>query len=338
MSVNIKKIICVMVGGVLVVGGVAAGYWLVWRDTPTPTRKERDLSGVVLPVAVPLRGQLFTVPEQSDTTVILDLVSPTATRDYPMGRFAVATGTGQGTLVALDDFVTAEVAGKRAVPIAVNLGGTGTFYYLAILESSNGELRHLSSLPLGDRIKVTGVTVDNNLVTVNYLVHDRTQALAEIPSVATSAIVDVTTATLVQAGRQPWLEEVIVTKEMRGTYEWQKTVSPDGSEVVPSQAAVFTLTFDINRLSLTTDCNSGSAEFTPPTGSSTALTVGPIVSTKMFCESSEEAPYFAMIADVTSFTEVTAGIELQLSDGRTMYFGQTGGDIRYEATDDSATN
>lgn len=316
-----------------ILGGAYVFFFMEEKKTPRPPR---DLTGVIVePVAVPLRGQQFTVPEQPETQVTLDLVAPTAKRDYPMGRFSVATGTGEGSLTAFDDLVTPLEGGRRAVPVLVRTGGTGEFYYLAILEDDGqGSLRHVNSVFLGDRLKVTSLTTAGSLVTVNYLVHAREQAFTEIPSVATSAVIDMGTAAVVQEGRKPWLEEVLVTKELRGVYQWEKTVHADGTEVVPTNPEAFTLTFAVTRISLGTDCNTGSAEFTPPTGSSTALTFGPIASTKMFCESVEEGPYFAMVAQVTAFTELADGdLTLTLADGSTMYFTTTEPALEFEAAD-----
>jgi len=286
----------------------AAAYFLMSTLTtsgPETTYQPIGSSTPEMLSGTTLQGKSLRVPEMPEVTVKLDFVAATARRDNPMGRFTSVDGVVSGTLVAFDDFLTAGVNNRRAVPIAVNEGGSGDFYYLAILEGD--DMNHATSLPLGDRIRLESISQTGNQVTVTYLVHDRGQAMAELPSVSTTAIFDITAPSILQAGRVPMDEEVIIVKTFSGKYFWKETVGADGTKVIPSKPDTFTLIFEAGNLSLGTDCNSAGAAYTVGTGSSTEFTMAELASTAMFCESSQESVYFDVMSKVASYTESLDG-------------------------------
>lgn len=292
--------------GIMVVIVVAFGayFFLSSGDDYGPVRPPKDLSGIIVqPVQVPMKGKTFTVPEQDGVSVVLDLVSPTAKRDYPMGKFTASDGVA-GTMYALDDFTSAYENNRRVVPIAVKSGTPDSRYFLAVLEGD--DMRHATSVPIANNIKITSITRTGDHVSVNYLVHARGQVIDAVPEVSTTAIFDIATGATIQLGRNPATEEEVIVKNLAGTYRWKETVYEDKT-LVPSMPDVFTLTFDANRISLETDCNTGGAEFTLGSGSSTDFTVGEIATTKMFCESAEEGPYFEMFTHIVSYSEASNG-------------------------------
>ncbi len=317
-----KKIIIAVVTLIILAGVAGAGYYFyIYDDGKSDPRPPKDLTGIVVPpVEFPMKGKTFVVPNASTTTsVVLDLVSPTAKRDYPMARFTGSDGVTVSQLVALDDYTTPFQNNVRAVPIMVSSSEIDQSYYLAILEGD--DLTHTVSLPIGDMIKIQSVTREGNNVTVNYLVHDRLQEVTEIPRVQTTAIFDVVSKSVVQVGRTPKTETYVETKSFVGEYVWEKTSNADGTEVTPLKPDTFTLLFDANRISLGTDCNTGSATFTAASGSSTTFTVDAIAQTKMFCESAQEGEYFGMIAKITNYDEASDGtLTFELSDGGSMVF------------------
>jgi heat shock protein HslJ len=322
-----KKIIIAVVALLLVVAMVAAGYYFfTYDDGYGDPRPPKDLTGIVVPpVEFPLAGKTFVVPgvdASSSSKVALDLVSPTATRDYPMARFTDSAGI-MNMLVALDDFTTPSENNIRAVPIVVTSSEIAQSYYLAILEGD--ELNHTTSLPIGDMIKIQSVTRSGNLVTVSYLVHDRLQAVTEVPSIPTTAIFDVAGKQVTQMGRVPKNEEFIETKSFVGEYLWQETVASDGIKITPGKPDMFTLLFDANRISLGTDCNTGSANFSASSGSSTKFTIEAIAQTKMFCDSSQEGVYFEMISKITNYQESSDGtlIFTQKDNGKIIFTPKT---------------
>jgi heat shock protein HslJ len=326
--------------GVLLVGLIGAtAYWFLLREEPKPTRGFRDRSlEMVPPVAFPMKGKTFVVPVQPDTTVTLNLVAPSTKRDYPMARFAIASGTGEGELYVMDDIATPLINNRRAVPLVVKLPGSNEQYYLALIDETATDFKHLTSLFLGESLQIKAVQFDEQNITVTYLVHDRGQVPSEIPKIETTAIIDMTTLAFIQEGRKPWLEVDTATREFTGTYWWQRTVNVDGSEITPSVPNTFSLIFDGSLVTLKTDCNTGSTNYTAPVGTSTSLTFGSVTATKMFCNSQEEGPYFNMVMAITAFAETADGnLAFTLSDGRTMQFVREGNTIEFETIEAATT-
>ena len=306
-----KKIIIAAIFLLLVSGaGVAAYFFLPANaeDKYADAILPRDFSGqTVEPVAVPMKGHTFIVPTQSTSTDVvttdLNLVAPSATRNYPMGRFTLA---GQsGTLFALDSFTTDTVGGRLAVPIGVTMGNEPTMYYLAIMEVSTTNKNHIASLPLDEAIRIRKVSLNGGEVSVEYQTHARGQSLAELPTENTTAILDIAREIVIQKGRQPRFEIVEKYKSFSGLYEWQETTLADGTVVTPVAPGEFTILFDGRRVRLETDCNSGSADLT--TSTTTALSIGKVTATKRFCDSEQEDDYFTMVSDIISYEELPNG-------------------------------
>ncbi len=79
---------------------------------------------------------------------------------------------------------------------------------------------------------------------------------------------------------------------------WESMQTSDGVTMSPKQPGAFTLTFDADRVSGETDCNSFGGSYTAVDGT---LTIGSLMSTKMYCEGSEEGVYTGALSDVDRF-------------------------------------
>lgn len=102
-----------------------------------------------------------------------------------------------------------------------------------------------------------------------------------------------------------------------GTWVWERTTMNDGTIITPEQADAFTVTFtEDGRVSGTTDCNSFSGTYTQPAPGEIAF--GPLASTKMYCEGSQEAEFTGKLQDVSgysvSFSELTLNIKFDSGD------------------------
>lgn len=205
------------VAGILAMAVVGVGAYFatpyIFSKKKVPPPPQKDLIGIVVePVRFPLKGYQFRVPTAPEQVVELNLVSPSAKRDYPMARFIHASTSKDSTLTAYDDFVSEEVAGWRAVPMALTeLGATST-WYIARLQKTGETWTHIDSIYLGDDLKMSSLKVDGENVVVEYLVHDRNQERTEVPRVSTTAIIALPTGTLVQAGRNPKPKPSLPTK------------------------------------------------------------------------------------------------------------------------------
>lgn len=94
---------------------------------------------------------------------------------------------------------------------------------------------------------------------------------------------------------------------------WVETDLQSGEKVVAPAGERFVLSFDaeVKRLSSTTDCNQLSGTYVQD---GEVLSVGPLVSTKMYCEGSVESVYSGQLALVSSF--VIEGDTLRLNLNR----------------------
>lgn len=82
-------------------------------------------------------------------------------------------------------------------------------------------------------------------------------------------------------------------------WKWVMTQMNDGLELAPRDPQAFTVQFHADgSMNGTTDCNSFFGTYTVR---ETELTFGPIGSTKMFCENSQEAEFLRYLAEVGSY-------------------------------------
>ena len=112
------------------------------------------------------------------------------------------------------------------------------------------------------------------------------------------------------------------SKAVQGNaWVWQKTVMTDGSVVTPNKVGLFTLTFNHDgNLSGKTDCNGFFGSYT--FGSDGFIKFGPLGSTLMFCEGSQELLFTGPVGKVDRYNvDGTGNLTLLLSgNSGTMYF------------------
>lgn len=88
---------------------------------------------------------------------------------------AVGTITLVGTAVGDDQTIFAV--------IAVNAGGSGTFFYLTAFENTPNGYVSKAYEPMGDRVQFQNISFEpQNSVTVSYLTHGPTQSMADSPN------------------------------------------------------------------------------------------------------------------------------------------------------------
>ena len=82
--------------------------------------------------------------------------------------------------------LNSDSAGDMAVILTQETGGSGTFYYVAVISSKNKRYTGSNAIFLGDRIKVDRVVIEDGAVVVNYLDRNISEPMNEEPTVATS--------------------------------------------------------------------------------------------------------------------------------------------------------
>jgi hypothetical protein len=121
-------------------------------------------------------GVTIKVPD-NNFTVTLNATQKTAefgdvTKNLQAGYGSVTIGE---TAVVVGDAI--------ASTIAVNNGGSGEFFYLAIFENSSKGWTMMATAPLADRIQFQELTATGSTIYVKYLDHAPDQAMVEAPTV-----------------------------------------------------------------------------------------------------------------------------------------------------------
>ena len=200
-----------------------------------------------------------------------------------------------------------------------NSGGSGMFYYAAIAANIDGKYQGTDTIFLGDRIAPQNFSIDDGRAKINYAERKPGEAMIAQPSVGKSLHLQFDKETL-------RLIEVAVdfageaNPEMMTLYmkpwTWIKTTYNDDTEIIPEDEGDFVLTLNEDKtFSATTDCNAmrGSYEV-----EGSQISFGPIASTKMFCEGSQEQEFSATLEEAVSFSFTGRGeliFDLKLDSG-----------------------
>lgn len=114
--------------------------------------------------------------------------------------------------------------------------------------------------------------------------------------------------------------EEIKDSNLNGRYNWLGNKMSDGSVAyTPRSTTAFTIKFNDGEMTSSTDCNSlgGSYVSTEQT-----LSFGPLMSTLMYCEDSEEAVYSDFLSQATSYVKSNGYLFIKLNDGVVMTFAE----------------
>lgn len=213
----------------------------------------------------------------------------------------VAPGSASMIEVQLQPFPIAygqiDEQDAAAVVIAESGGGSGTFINLALIVDQDGMAVHVASVPLGDRVVVQELAIDNNQITAMMLTQGPEDPMC-CPSQNITQIYELQGETLVLVDETT---ETAVAGEsvLAGTsWIWVETLMNDGSVKTPGTEGAFTLTFlDDGAVSATTDCNTFNGSFSEGSDG-VELTIAFLISTAMACPDGAQEQEF--IADVTS--------------------------------------
>ncbi|MEK9177100.1 MAG: META domain-containing protein [Patescibacteria group bacterium] len=202
-------------------------------------------------------------------------------------------------------------------------GGSGTFFYaVAALNTADGYVGS-HAVFLGDRIAPqTTERGEGKIVIVNYADRAPGEPMSTPPSVGKSLYLKYDPATS-SFGEvvQDFEGEADPSRMTLGmtTWKWLSATRGDGVKVRLTKEGAFTLTFNDGRLSASTDCNAMGGSYTATAGG--ALTFGPMMSTKMYCEGSQEGDFAALLQSAESFRFTSRGeLILELADGGSMIF------------------
>ncbi len=109
------------------------------------------------------------------------------------------------------------------------------------------------------------------------------------------------------------------------TWGWVEAFYNDERQVKPKTPGQFTLTFgDEGRFTAATDCNTMAGSYvadTGPTGSGT-IVFSDIISTKKFCEGSQETEFARLLTDSSHYSFTPAGelvLDLKFDSGEVVF-------------------
>lgn len=202
-------------------------------------------------------------------------------------------------------------------------GGTGTFYYLVAAISDDGGYQGTSGVLLGDRIEPQAIVAVDNRISVEFLDRVPGGAFAEPPTVPTEqlAIYDSETQQLAQVARdfEGEADPAQMTLQMK-TWYWVKTVYNDDTVHEPAEPGVFSLTFgEDGNVQVATDCNNMRGSYVVDEN---RIQFGQMMSTRMYCEGSQELLFSKMLESVSSYFFTNRGqlvLEIKFDSGSMIF-------------------
>lgn len=199
-------------------------------------------------------------------------------------------------------------------------GGSGTFYYaVAALNTDRGYVGS-EGLLLGDRIAPqTTEKGAGKIIIVNYADRRPEESFSTPPSVGKSIWLLLDPQSM-QFGEvaQNFEGEADPSKMSLGmkTWTWTSALYNDGTEIIPKNPKVFTLTFRADgTFSATTDCNGIGGKYST---NQSAISFSEMMSTLMYCEGSQEADFSKLLQAAQGYLFTSKGelvLDLKFDSG-----------------------
>lgn len=206
-------------------------------------------------------------------------------------------------------------------------GGSGVFFYVVAAINTENGYEGSQALFLGDRIAPQTTEFRDGLVIVNYA--DRRtpgDSMTTEPSVGKSIwlLFDETSNQFGEVVQdfEGEADPNVMELDMK-SWVWTRTVAGDGRTVSPNQPLAFTLDFfPEGEFSATTDCNRiGGRYVHAREGGGGNIFFSDMISTKMYCEGSQESEFATMLSEAKEFRFTSRGqLILTLAEGAEMYF------------------
>ena len=163
----------------------------------------------------------------------------------------------------------------------------------------------------------------DNRITVGFLGREPDDAFAVPPSVTMEqlAIYDPETQQLAQVARdfEGEADPARMTLQMK-TWYWVRTVYNDDTVHTPLEPDVFSLTFgDDGNVNVTTDCNNMRGNYVVDEN---RIQFGQMMSTRMYCEGSQEQLFSKMLDSISSYFFTNRGqlvLEIKFDSGSMIF-------------------
>ena len=289
-------------------GALVAGYLAQPAEAETPAEE-----GALTPEA--LANMEYTVEETESGGVLLS--------DGYYEEPAAPGSASMTTVTLLPEsiaFGAIDGVPSAAVVLVVQTGGSGSFYYLALVQEQDGAPVHVSSVLLGDRVRIASVTIEDNQIVVDMVTQGpddpmccpstrvvNTYALQEGQLVETSSEV---------VGRVEASEDTLAGP----VWQWQGSQYNNDTEAVPPDPSQYTIQFnDDGTVAVQADCNRGTGTFTADDSS---ISIEMMTTTLAACpEGSLEQEYLRDLggAAIYFFQDGDLFLDIQMDSG-TMRF------------------
>lgn len=181
-------------------------------------------------------------------------------------------------------------------------GGSGTFFYLvAALKEVDG-YRGSEGVLIGDRIAPQTTEFRDGKVIVNYAERKPTDPMTATPSIAKSLYLKYDPVSMnfgeVVQDFEGEADPSRMTLDMK-SWVWVSALYNDGREIIPKQKLAFTLDFlSDGKFSATTDCNRIAGKYVV---AGNKITFSDMISTKMFCEGSQESEFAELLSNTSGY-------------------------------------
>lgn len=216
----------------------------------------RILGSMLSAFTAVLYGCASTAPANLEALTLRSKVYTAAPVTLTRGEFRApaAAGSASAVTVKLSDkraFGTLDGKQAGAVIVTTSLGGTGTFYELALLGQADKGWVNTDTVLLGDRVNLHSIAIKNGQIAVAMTTHGPNDPMC-CPTVM------VTKHWSVQDGRLVALSGATAPQpSLTGTaWQWVQTFYNDGKRAAPARPANYTVRFqESGAINVRADCN-----------------------------------------------------------------------------------
>jgi len=199
-----------------------------------------------------------------------------------------------------------------AIILSQQSGGNEIRYYASVISSEKGKYKSSNTVFIGDRINVYTLELNNGNIRMEFADLPKEDTMVFAPTVLLSKILKFESGVLSEKQN-----DISIIGYL---WKWEKTLMNNGKSIVPNKENTFSLFFgDDGKIDITTDCNTFSGMHKI---SDNKLTLGPLKSTRKFCEGSQEDIFIKSLNEVDSwFINEKQQLILQLKfDSRSIIF------------------
>jgi heat shock protein HslJ len=281
-------------------------------------KKSTLIAAGVIIGAVVLIGAAGVVRRSASVESVLPVAADAKNMSYTIGSetFVLADGRAEKEIVpgsASKDLILmfgepvygdldADGDSDAAVMLINESGGSGVFFYAVLALKTDTGYVATNALLLGDRIAPQTVEIHDGRAVFNYAQRRADEPMTARPSMGKSLWIHLNKAT---GNIGEWVKDfegeadtARMTLPMK-KWVWVSAKTADGKILTPKKADAFTLTFGTDlRVAVGTDCNRGGGSYVAQSGT---LTFGSLMSTKMYCDGSQEMEFSALLQDVAKY-------------------------------------